>query len=672
MVGQLTLPKRFATTAKVEWTNEWGVGWFELPADQVTISYTLGNAIGRASFLLRAGALRHVIAQGNANNQNVFEVDIYQFAALANTWVRITGYVQDGQPVTWIGRILDSAEDVAGSNNGDLRIECYDVRWLMTRKQITTSIIDGPSTINRALPFNELRSGTIWGNQHGTNELFTDDVTDRTEWTVGSAVRYLLANFAPDDVLTWQLAANGVTDVLDETTVLVTQPHGKTLYQLINELMPRNRGLSWTLEVNEANSTATIVPVSMTQTAITLPSSTVIPASTDQVSLTTAVNRDMNVQLTYSAQNRYDAVRVEGARKLAVGTFQIGTDAYDLAENWNSSSRTAYINGAGAVAAADEKALDEQARRTPPLSYVYCTFNLPANWTGKCKGNTKLFVNHDVNGDPLSTISDYWLPGLRFERKLPLLESYDYSDPTSPTLVTGFSDTAQFRDIFATIEYESKRYDVASLPRSNEKKPLPFSMNVTTFEHQPTVHIRCSAPPHVIGGASFTNSTDNPGDHPQQLDYLTLEITAAMQMDEHISYTYPETPTASNDVLQTHVIRIGDRAQWIYIADGTTVGVDKDGTLIETDGDAVLRNDMPLLKDIARQAYLWYGTERRAVDMQLNQIVQYVRPGTLITNVVTESQTIAVNTTVSFVEYDFRTGSQRINTAFAEIDFEVA
>lgn len=688
MVNQLPINQRFATAATVQWSNEWGAAWQTLPADRVKISYTLGQAIGRASFLLRAGALRQIFATGSGSNQDAFQIDSYGFTALANTWVKITGATQDASTVLWYGRILDATETLDGGNNEDLEVECYDLRWMLTRKQVVTSFAYGddggdpvtvtPAAIARALPFNEVRSGVIWGNMSGNGEYFAEDVTDREEWTAAAAIRYLLANFRPDEELTWTLAANTATDVLEAMPVLVQQTHGKTVYQLLNELMPRNRGLSWRLDFNEGTSTATIVPVSMTQTAVTLPgSSTVIPASTDQQALNLEDNRDIAPRLTYSAQNRYDAIKVEGARKLAVGTFkvaQIAGNNSELANNWDSTSRAAYISGAGTVTpAVDKTPLDEQARRTAPLSYVFSTFNLPTDWDGRCKGDAIMFAKHNATtGLPLSSFADTWIPGLRFESRLPLLEAYNYSDPSAPALVSGFTaQNNQYMEPIATIEYDGKRYDVTNLPRTNEKQVLPFTCSVQVFDNQPTVYVRTSSPPHVLGGDEFNNSTDKPGDYEQVLDYLDLEFTLAMQMDEHISYTYPETPTATNDMLQTQVIRIGDRAQWIYVADGTTVGVSKTGTLTTATGD-LIRNDMELLKDIAREAYVWYGTERRALDVSVQQIIQYVQPGTLITTIDAVATTLTVNTTVSFVEYDFSNGTQRISTAFAEIDFGVA
>ena len=58
--------------------------------------------------------------------------------------------------------------------------------------------------------------------------------------------------------------------------------------------------------------------------------------------------------------------------------------------------------------------------------------------------------------------------------------------------------------------------------------------------------------------------------------------------------------------------------------------------------------------------------------MEINQINEYFRPGTLIPTVTQSTGNVVnVNSVVTMVNYRFHEGTQNITTGFAEIDFEV-
>ena len=125
-------------------------------------------------------------------------------------------------------------------------------------------------------------SGGVIGNRStekvGKTYVFS---SDGAEWTNLQVLEYLLTYHGRDDII---VNISGTLGLL-ENIVTVNRLDGRTLYQAINELIPRQRGAAWSLveeDPNSASSTPLIVKVwSLIDTDIKIDENITIPANVE-------------------------------------------------------------------------------------------------------------------------------------------------------------------------------------------------------------------------------------------------------------------------------------------------------------------------------------------------------------------------------------------------------
>ncbi len=130
---------------------------------------------------------------------------------------------------------------------------------------------------------------------------------------------------------------------------------------------------------------------------------------------------------------------MEGARLGSVCTLYVDSL---LEKSWTAADLTDYKTAASSpsgVKSTDRAASDARRNDQAHLARVFTTFYLDPSWDFNDEsGNAvvpEILLDGTQSGAPpllVSTIS--WIPAIRFEDQLPLLEGYDYSaDPSNPT-----------------------------------------------------------------------------------------------------------------------------------------------------------------------------------------------------------------------------------------------
>ncbi len=108
-----------------------------------------------------------------------------------------------------------------------------------------------------------------------------------------------------------------------------------------------------------------------------------------------------------------------------------------------------------------------------------------------------------------------------------------------------------------------------------------------------------------------------------------------------------------------------------YVAPGTVVDL-ADGKPVYADG-GLIRDDRPLLEQIARVAYEWYGRRRQALTLTYVGASNLFRVGDLITTIGSGATEEPIRTVITEIRIDLardqgETHRTTIQTQWAELD----
>ena len=73
-------------------------------------------------------------------------------------------------------------------------------------------------------------------------------------------------------------------------------------------------------------------------------------------------------------------------------------------------------------------------------------------------------------------------------------------------------------------------------------------------------------------------------------------------------------------------------------------------------------------ENLAKLAYEWYSTERRAIDLTVHSLDTTLEIGTLIKTIGTGANQQTVNSVVTQLHFDLDRGTHTVRTQFAELD----
>lgn len=643
---------------------------------------------------------------------------------------------------TWYGVITNLRRDAMGGDvlgeSGDLIIEALGMEVLLTRKQITTSVIEDVAetstiTIGRGLPFNAHRGDRDRGTYQTANKaadygpdgvsVFAKTLTQAENWTATEIVEYLLMYHPPCNVSGPEFQMDYSQAALDAFYPIDVETDGRTVYDVLNAVIDRNRGILWWVEPYWADEALIfLLRVESSEVAdVTLPSGVTIPRNQHYRSLAIDSVGDMLAyRENYDGLRRYAQVVVEGGRQGAV--FTLAVEDGTLEADWDTTEEGRYKTAAATMPTynildrSHQATVNDNARMSDAFRHVYTRFRVPSDWDGKAGNGTggakyHVFPELEAEGSApaVQTGNAFWHAGLRFQNNIPLKAQWDFSDTGySPINRNKAGTVAEYRRPFAVVSIPNASggdewfmADMAGVSTVADelrgKANQRLSCSLRMHEEQPGVTLTPSGPSHALAGSDTawngsdaTRSVSHLATPPT--DYEKAKFTVYALADNRVTVQYPETATTTSNQASVHVIRLGDRARVDYVVPGTIVDV-ANGELDRTALPMFARDDRATMIDLARQAWLWYGTTRIAVDLSVANVTNQIRLGDLIGEVTygyrfmtTTNGTIimfgskpwarvgstdrVVNSAVTRVHWDFLRQSTNVVTDYAQLDFQ--
>jgi hypothetical protein len=452
------------------------------------------------------------------------------------TWTEDVSAPPESGTETWYGVVTDEAFDnraiggLTGADSGTQVLTCQGPGWFLTRQQISETVFlsaDG-STYERlpgTIPFNDNRGDADNKLQNRGNRNDTEFpgpsgqnsfVFSRTfefgqgdvSWTSEDIINYLFAHFQPftfaegngdklyfeldlpyPSALAWNLPAG-------------YDPYGKTLLEIIADVIPSDRGFTWWFELEEqefgGSSLKLKVDTMFSDTITDVTNAASMAPNQNQVDWnylndpTTVQGVDIN-----SRQQKYSKVIVEGARRGTVCTM--GVRSGELVQAWTTGEEADYtLGGVGepdyppSTERAKQQAFNDQfLGSNQDMRRVYTTFKIDPNWNGRtfdgyeapsssdqyvlptinesynaqqyADGNLVLESSDDVittedgsdgytgqgGVDGEQANSPFNPSTIKFENFLPLFAGFDYQTPETPGGGLSAGQAPEFREPLA-------------------------------------------------------------------------------------------------------------------------------------------------------------------------------------------------------------------------------
>jgi hypothetical protein len=485
--------------------------------------------------------------------------------------------------------------------------------------------------------------------------VFHDRRTGGEKWTSKNAVEYLLVYGTERD-------RNGDVKVpffLDDSASAlpdfdepVEACEGETVYELLNRLVARQRGLSWRIKVSvEGGFTdqVNVVPCSFLGEDLVLGAGKIIAANPNQKILAFERDRGASAAVKRSELDAVDQVIARGERRTSTATFSFldGT----LTIGWPAALETDYETAASTAAdypaaakRAERQMFDEAYRASDRLKPVYSRFvpdDPMADTVGDGLGTGEIpLMPNDDDGNP----SPHAPEDQRFLPFLPLLEGYVYDgdaiDSGNPIDVGGkparrLKPIVLFRrknlnPADVTIRWQhAEASDLEAAREQNTPQALSARVRVDNEDGALWVTVE-SGYQYDIAKLDFTPL---PSDFPSLgLNFRTdMLATLAVPWSQFAEAKYPETPDAGDGVRRM-IITVPNR-RLDYVVPGTIVGLDASGGLLRTDTGGFVRDDRDDLRQAAQIAFAWYGQTRKAVSLSTSLVNNHVELGDFIVSI---------------------------------------
>lgn len=606
--------------------------------------------------------------------------------------IGVWDWVSETFEYVWAG-IVTSIEDKsfsqppADENYGTQQINASGLEYMLDRKQITTSKVYNhvdvaTVDVNRALPFNvqegRLSEGSALqhGNRRSGFRTFTTDLDNAEVWTAEDIARYLFDWHVPTR-LQHDDTSPTITWTYTNTTVLShfcpsLEAHGKSIYEILNELANPRRWLHYRI-----GYTANVLPTVFgsvnvhfdvsTSANISLPSGGSITGNSDTVTLQASGTIDGSISLAGDYQQKYKHVVVTGARKGYIVTTDVTSEF--LEEGWTAAEQTTYEGGA------EDQWDPGDWSNLDYVDQIQLNKNFRVNVYGQVFTRFVAAVDADFS-TAFGITTEQYVPGLRWQRKMPLKKNWDYSLVT-PAPKDGAPEQAEFRSIVAWYkiqENDSPRIEqwaandtLATIMRK-EGEPSPSSVSVRPLEDWFGLSIKPHVQPHWQATDELSGMSGNKDPELiERFDYKTdIKVTGYFRTDDYVTAQWPTTPAVDLTAADTIYIRLGDIAFEDLLLEDTVVDVDvASATLKTAPADILVRDDTDLMSDIARLAWQWYGVERYVYKVEYQQLLWDVYPGQIATNVDGASTDVMITD----IAYDFSQARTSITTGFAKPDF---
>lgn len=444
----------------------------------------------------------------------------------------------DGSPETvsnlsiaWYGRIEHSAKDtdgtslvltsssssssssIAGHLRGTQFLTAYGLLRLLDTEIVDTSIVDIDGTpgslytVQAGLDFNSdpggqfVRRGNRSSSKIGGSYVYNWQPRGGSIWTAYDAVEYLLSRQIPVNSTgtpanAWRIddidgdtassssssssSAGSPSNFLDWYDIDV-KTDGRTVKDVIDELIPRHRGVGYfvdfdTTPVTGSSSSSSSISrdtivlrvFTFASSNITLPNGKTFTANPDQRSLNFEAAIDIiDATVSDTVTSEYHKIIARGEKRTVTFTsplFSSTATNHAIVKGWSSADESEYQGGAAAAPDYASLSLTQQQARnaiyrsSPRLEEVYRRFKLNCDVSSATRWNGKLSdplgvvaTNYWIRGDQSMLsysaaviagpyVGDDYYPALRLHHALPLYQTFDYSGAN----LASFSYSAAF------------------------------------------------------------------------------------------------------------------------------------------------------------------------------------------------------------------------------------
>jgi len=579
---------------------------------------------------------------------------------------------------------------------GKQTLNAVGLEWLLDRQYVNRSWFASqvfgaglsPEETRRGWPFNVVGNSVIANRSkvhvEAPNGSFTYQFHHRQNqfWTTKDIVEYLLGwhmGRNQSDLVNMPWKLGDLYDLLrndQSEQPAIHDTHGQTVWQLLNQLIARQRGYSFYLTVegdtltDSEGAEVKLVPFTLTADDITLPvppSGTsdpveppTIKANPHQYVIDLTNDRTASpIVVTKDAFSEYDQVEVYGARAVHCVTL----DYEEFFLSWKSSDKSEYESGGSGDAGYPTGEVSEmqrwhaEFRSRPKYQDVFRKFKLnPPLYT--LNGNDVFPDFDDPTNNTTGESRTLPVEEMPVWDKTPLIAGLDYTDQTSfdASASSGSLDAdyiplkaRPLMDPTVYFEIDGKWYSGDKISVSQdvesptEDDNFHFSVRVLPSTNEPGYFYLdvYGQPQHVIAVNNFTPLADDKviGG----VDYEDAFVTLAILADYHCMARWPEKlnedPLFDADaMLRVRMINAGDAYQFHLVLDGTTYGIE-DGLRLEVaDKPIIVRDDRPQLKEIAKMAHLWYGKPRRSLQFSTQFVTDAFEIGDMVTGVIVDRE----------------------------------
>lgn len=601
-------------------------------------------------------------------------------------------------------RIGGVRSDGFSYETGEQTIQCVGLEKILDEQPIHKSAwfsheLQEVRFVDRGLAFNSDRAdGVPGGNMEGIANwpngvpVFSGKVLlDDSFWTTCDAIQYLVGFNRPSDKNEVELPVGINPDSLALLEILQDRPqletHGRTLRQMLNQLLPHQRFVTWYVSVDESLNAIFINIVPLPGDALELPSGDTIQANPRRWNWQMNAGRTSPI-LVLSHAEGVERVRIQGARRTSTGSFSNPDGT--LVAGYTAAQKTLWDAGgeAGAAFAAagsnktKKNALNEEVRSRDALREVYSRFKCPDDWDGRCQngegvGTGALVFPFEQLFFPTTDIelfspAKFYQREVYFEPYVMLRDGYLYttltdSDGNTVAPVQLTDGPHNFLPPVVVIKTPATGSDasrLAAFPRwrhierlASELESVPgdaskqFSGHVSVPRLDRAIVIKVDGhKQYVIAGADYTNKSYEDKYYPW--DWKTIIATVTIKGDEYCEGSWPAAADLpGNDYKREALFNAGDDYRLDWIAQGTVIGIDAEGALQRTTGGWI-QDDRQKLQDRARMAFAWYGVPRQAISFPTPKINGSIQLGDYVVSAGDVIHAHEINTVITSIRID--------------------
>ncbi len=614
--------------------------------------------------------------------EHVVKSNVAPFSSLPpNSYVKIEIDALDdqGQPtiLKWYG-VAGVLDEVFGGHQNNTRIgvqtfHCVGLQWLLSRHYIDLTYChnqDGFDEFESTFPYTYNVEGrpNRTTQKYATTYSFTDD-DDAEFWTTHNIVEHLLSQHVPRDnadvrYLNWALV-DPIPDPINEEThnVLpnwdrpIIDPNGNTTAQLLDQLILPQRGLGYYVQPSDDETVIELHPVSFANNTIQVepapdPPVIYLVKNSQQDDLDVSGLSSCYLSTINDVFAKYSRVHVRGAR--AIGVFTVSAVDGNLEKDWSANEEASYQAGATgdpnypAAAEIEERQFWNQRARDFHQR-AYRRFKIPDDWDGLIY-DPAVPVTNDGPAIPERFL-------LEAERRLhkqsqilpfiPLEMSTDYTSGDGTNNPAGYqSPFAVFKIDDPADKYLDTRF-LGAIEREFARENYDWSATLVPTGDGLAFDLNVlGQPQHIVDAGNFPRlNVDNYlGEFEWAEAYFTIAIPASQYCEIFVG-------DATVEPNRIRLIDAGESYQKIYLAGGTVLGTNPDGTLIRRGGGKWIVDDSDAIENIGLIALAWYGNERRAITFSTSYVSSLLTLGQMINNLKEPSGDVDVDTVITSIEF---------------------